>query len=255
MKQSRRKIERKGVGYDCSTDTLERGLRLLWRAPAPQRRDVFLTGRPLRSISHGAFVLTQAAYIRKRVWVLSVAVFAALVGFTAGWQRDVLWVAASAMPFFALTAVQEQVRSFACNMAELELATRFSVKSIMLARMGLLGGFHLALMCLLFPVLALYEQMEIWHTGVYLLVPYLTTTLLSMACSRKVRGRETIYLCLGNAMLVGSVQVMGHGIMQWYAPRFFGWWILALSLLLAGNIWEYYRCACQADRIYEQAGA
>lgn len=113
MKQSRRKIERKGVGYDCSTDTLERGLRLLWRAPAPQRRDVFLTGRPLRSISHGAFVLTQAAYIRKRVWVLSVAVFAALVGFTAGWQRDVLRVAASAMPFFALTAVQEQVRSFA----------------------------------------------------------------------------------------------------------------------------------------------
>lgn len=254
MKRSKREREYNGGRNGHSMDILQERLRILWQAPAPQRRDIFLAGRPRPSIGHGTFVLTQAAYIRKRVWVLSVAVFAVLVGITAGWQQDVLWVAASAMPFFALTAVQEQVRSFAYNMTELELATRFSVKSIMLARMGLLGGFHLALLCLLFPVLALYEQMGIWHTGVYLLVPYLATTFLSMVCSRKVRGRETIYLCLGNAVLVGSVQIMGQGIMQWYEGRFFGWWILALALLLAGNAWEYYRCACQAGRIYEQAG-
>ncbi len=254
MKQSKREREYNDAGGMCSIDILKRRLRILWQAPAPERRDLFLAGGPRPGIGHGTFVLTQAAYIRKRVWVLSVAVFAVLVGITAGWQQDVLWMAASAMPFFALTAVQEQVRSFTYNMAELELATRFSVKSIMMARMGLLGGFHLALLCLLLPVLALYEQMEIWHTGVYLLVPYLATTFLSMVCSRKVRGREIVYLCLGNAMLVGSMQMVGHGIMQWYERRFFGWWILALALLLAGNGWEYYRCACQAGRIYEQAG-
>lgn len=255
MRQSRRKKEYKDIGHGQSMDILERWLRILWRAPAPRRRDAFLAGRPLPSMGHGAFVLTQAAYIRKRVWVLSVAVFAAVVGITAGWQQDVLWTAASAMPFFALTAIQEQVRSFAYNMTELELATRFSVKSIMLARMGLLGGFHLALLCLLLPLLALYGQMGIWHTGVYLLVPYLMTTFLSMVCSRKVRGRETVYLCLGIAVSVGSAQMMGQGILQWYDRRFFGWWILALALLLFGNGREYYRCACQSGRIYEQAGA
>lgn len=155
---------------------MERQLRELWQAPAPRRRDIFLAGRAMPVISHGAFVLTQAAYIRKRVWVLSVAIFFAVVGITAGWQRDVLWVAAGAMPFLALIASWEQTRSVVYNMTELELTTRFSVKSIVLARMGLLGSFHLALLFLLLPLLALYEQMGVWRTGVYLLVPYLLTT-------------------------------------------------------------------------------
>lgn len=253
MKQKKRKRKHSGAGDGRSMDILEQQLQVLWQAPAPKRRDAFLAGRPLPSISHGAFVLTQAAYIRKRVWVLSVAVFAILVGITAGWQRDALWAAASAMPFFALTAAQEQVRSSVYNMTELELATRFSVKSIVLARMGVLGGFHMVLLLLLLPPLALYEQMKFWHTGVYLLVPYLLTTFLSMVCSRKVRGRETMYLCLGNAVLVGSLQMVGYGMFQWYSERLFGWWVLALALLLAGNGWEYYQAACRANSIYEQA--
>lgn len=244
-----------GAGDGRSMDTLERQLQILWRAPAPERRDAFLARSPLPSMGHGAFVLTQAAYIRKRVWVLSVAAFAALVGITGGWQRDALWLAASVMPFFALTAAQEQVRSSVYNMTELELATRFSVKSIMLARMGLLGSFHLALLLLLLPLLALYEQMGIWHTGVYLLVPYLMTTFLSMVCSRKARGRETMYLCMGSAVLVGSLQTVGYYGLQWYGGRFFGWWVLALALLLIGNGWEYYQAACRAGNIYERAGA
>lgn len=240
------------MGDRHSVKMLEQELQILFQAPAPERRDAFLAGSPPLPISHSAFVMSQAAYIRKRVWVLSVAIFAALVGITAGWQRDALCVAAGAMPFFALIAAQEQTRSAVYNMTELEFATRFSVKSIVLARMGLLGSFHLALLLLLLPLLALYEQMKFWHTGVYLLVPYLMTTFLSMVWSRKVRGRETMYLCLGNAVLVGCLQMVGYGIFEWYRERLFGCWIAALALLLAANGWEYYQAACRANCIYER---
>lgn len=235
--------------------TVERQLRELWQVPAPRRRDAFLAGRTLPAMSHCAFVLTQAAYIRKRVWALSAAVFFAVAGITAECQREVLGIVAAAMPFLALIAVQEQTRSAVYNMTELELATRFSTKSIMLARMGLLGSFHLALLFLLLPLLALYEQTGVWRTGVYLLVPYLMTTFLSMVCSRKVRGRETLYLCLGNAVLVGSLQAVGYGAFRWYDRRFWGWWLLALALLLAGNGWEYYQAACHAGNAYERVNA
>lgn len=238
-----------------SMEMLEQELQILFHAPAPRRQERFLAGRPRLFMSHGAFVLTQAAYIRKWVWILSVAVFGILVGSTSRWQRDALWIAAGMMPFLALLAAQEHTRSAAYNMTELELSTRFSVKSIVLARMGLLGSFHLLLLFLLMPLLVLYGQAGIWQTGVYLLVPYLLTTFLSMAWARRVRGREGLYLSLGIAVIVSSLQVAGSNVTDWYRGQLFPWWLLALVLLLAGNIWEYYQAICRAGSIYENAAA
>lgn len=237
-----------------SNRSLERQLSLLFQAPEPRERETFLAGRPRTSIRHVDFVLAQAAYIRKWVWVLSGAVFCLLVGMTAQWQQDSLWIASGMMPFLALLAVQEQNRSGVYGMTELELATRFSLKSVVLARMGLLGGFHLALLGLLLPLLVGYGQTGILRTGVYLLVPYLLTTFLSLVWSRKVRGREILFLCLGTAVLVSSLQMVGRGLPGWYGERFFRWWLLVLALLAAGNGWEYYQAACRADRAYEIAG-
>ncbi|MDE7222847.1 MAG: hypothetical protein K2O34_03570, partial [Acetatifactor sp.] len=141
------------------------------------------------------------------------------------------------------------------NMTELELSTRFSVKSIVLARMGLLGSFHLLLLLLLLPFLVTCGQKGIWQTGVYLLVPYLMTTFLSMAWVRRVRGRESLYLCLGVAVVVSSLQVVGSNAGDWYRGQLLPWWLLALVLLLAGNIWEYYQAACRAGSIYENMAA
>lgn len=236
-------------------EMLERELQILFQVPAPQRRDTFLGRRPRTFMSHADFVRIQAAYIRKRVWILSVAMFGILVGSTAGCRQEALWNAAGMMPFLALLAAQEHVRSTMYNMTELELSTRFSVKSIVLARMGLLGSFHLLLLLLLLPFLAAYGQKGIWQTGVYLLVPYLMTTFLSLAWVRRVRGRESLYLCLGVAVMVSSLQVVGSSVGDWYRGKLLPWWLLALVLLLAGNAWEYYQAACRAGSIYENAAA
>lgn len=238
-----------------SIEMLEQELQVLFHAPKPQRREAFLAGRPRASLSQGAFVLSQAAYIRRWVWLLSAAVFGVLVGGAARWQQDALWVAAGMMPFLALIAAQENMRSAMNNMTELELSTCFSVKSIMLARMGLLGGFHLLLLLSLLPLLVLYGQTGILRTGVYLLVPYLMTTFFSMAWVRRVRGRESLYLCLGIAVMVSSLQVVGNSVADWYRGEVFFWWLLALALLLAGNGWEYYQAACRAGSFYENVAA
>ncbi len=228
---------------------LERELRIVLQAPNPSRRDAFLAEAPRFYMGHGSFVLAQAAYIRKWVWVISVILLGALADIAARWTR----VAAGMMPFLALTAMQEHLRSSMYNMTELELSTRFSVKSILLARMGLLGSFHLILLLLLLPFLVLQGQAGLLHTGIYLLVPYLLTTFLSMVLARKVRGRESLYLCFGAAVLVSSLQVLGSKAVNWYSDKLFIWWLLALSVLLAGNVWEYYQAANRADSIYEKA--
>ncbi len=238
-----------------SMKRLEQELQILLRAPASQRGEMFLADAPRLSMSHRAFVLVQASYIRKWVWVLSTAVFGIVMGSAARWQREALWITAGLMPFLALLATQEQMRSSVYNMTELELSTRFSVKSIVLARMGVLGGFHLLLLILLLPFPALYGQAGILRTGIYLLVPYLMTTFLSMVWVRRVRGRESVYLCLGIAVMVSSLQGVGCKAGDWYRGQVFGWWLLALALLLAGNVWEYYQAAYRAGSIYEKGAA
>lgn len=248
--KGRRKGRKEKMG---STDMLERELRIVLQAPNPSRRDAFLAEAPRFYMGHGSFVLAQAAYIRKWVWVISVILLGALADIAARWPRESLWVAAGMMPFLALTAMQEHLRSSMYNMTELELSTRFSVKSILLARMGLLGSFHLILLLLLLPFLVLQGQTGLLHTGIYLLVPYLLTTFLSMVLARKVRGRESLYLCFGAAVLVSSLQVLGSKAVNWYSDKLFIWWLLALSVLLAGNVWEYYQAANRADSIYEKA--
>lgn len=250
--------EKKGrddMGDKYSMEKLEQELQILFQAPAPQRREVFLAGRPRLSMSQSAFVLSQASYIHKWVWVLSVAVFGVLLGGAAQWQQETLWIAAGMMPFLALLSAQENMRSAMYNMTELELSTRFSMKSIVLARMGLLGSFHLLLLLSLLPLLVLYGQAGIVRTGVYLLVPYLMTTFFSMVRVRKIRGRESLYLCLGIAVMVSGLQAVGNSVADWYRGELFPWWLLALALLLAGNAWEYYQAAYRAGSIYENVAA
>lgn len=236
-----------------SMDLLEQELRIVLQAPNPRRRDGFLADGPRLYMGHGSFVLAQAAYIRKWVWVMSVVLLGALADIAARWPQDALWVAAGMMPFLALTAAQEHLRSSMYNMTELELSTRFSVKSILLARMGILGSFHLVLLLLLLPFLVLRGQTGLLHTGIYLLTPYLLTTFLSMVLARKVRGRESLYLCFGTAVLVSSLQVLGSKAVNWYSEKLFVWWLLALLVLLAGNVWEYYQAANRAGSVYEKA--
>ena len=85
------------------------------------------------------FILLQVGYIRKRTWMISAVVF--ILGITAAsvMKSELVWVLSAVMPFLALTIISEWMRSIAYGMFELEQVTRFSFKSVLLARLGILG--------------------------------------------------------------------------------------------------------------------
>ena len=94
-------------------------------------------------------------------------------------------------------AVTENGRSRLYQMEELELACRMSRQSVILARMVVLGLFHLALLAGLTPSLAVWGTVGAARAGVYLLTPYLLTAALGMELSRRVRSRECLPVCGG----------------------------------------------------------
>lgn len=218
---------------------MKQALREAFAAPPPQNKNRFLRSVTQPKIGFWEFVLVQAAYIGRQVWVLSFLVLlAALLG-VRFLQRDLLWILTALMPYLAVTAVTEQVRSESCGMAELEVTTRFSLKSVLLARMTLVGLVH-GLVLALLMLLGRQELAVMARVGVYLLVPYLLTTVSGLWLTRRLRSQEAVYGCLAIAVVVSVLPLVSRTFfLQLYQAIYFPWWLVMAAGLLLLNGLEY----------------
>lgn len=217
-------------------------LKHVFEAPRPQCKKAFLRTLAQPKMSVSAFVLSQLGYIRRWVWMVSALFFVlSVVAWAQRLPAGTVWVISAMMPLLALTVVCESGRSENYETAELEMATRFSLRSVVLARMGILGMENLVLLGLL--SLGLRQQsgsaqqaagVPAW--GIVILLPYLLTTYAGLAVVRRIRGREAVYICAGIAACI-SISVMAlHGCTFPYCLRgSVMWWPAAALLLLTAT--------------------
>ncbi len=189
-------------------EKLRQGLNRVYGAPKPVGKAAFLKRHRRRELGRCELVAVQAGYIRLWTWGASLALFGCILWGAYQTEAGGLWCAAALTPFLALLAVTENGRSRLYQMEELELACRMSRQSVILARMVVLGLFHLALLAGLTPSLAVWGTVGAARAGVYLLTPYLLTAALGMELSRRVRSRECLPVCGGAAALVSAMGLL-----------------------------------------------
>ena len=212
---------------------IQRSLAAAFDAPPPVKKRSFFRNQPIRYVNHFSFILTQARYIRKSTWAASAALFGLALALGRYAPANALWVLAALTPMAALTAVTESARSGLYGMEELELAARFSLKSAVMARMGAIGLGHLALFCLMALCTRQATDRGVLPMGVYLLTPYLLTSMLGLAALRRIRGRESVYVCAGIALLVSGIHAAVQTVCrELYAPENMPWWLAALAVCL-----------------------
>ena len=167
------------------------------------------------------------------------AIFAAALFLMKNRLPEQIRLVSVLLPFAALSTVTELHRSARCRMEELEMASRFSLKTLLLARLTLLGLGNLLLLCALFPLMTGWGQLSLAETGFYLLCPYCLTSLLCLMVTRRFRGSESVYLCAGTAAAVSVLCSMW----QEKPPVLFqgAGYAWVTLLLLALMIWEYRR--------------
>ena len=124
-----------------------------------KKKDTFLKTLLQPKMSMFRFVLSQASYIRKITWYLSGLILLVALFGAYNISQDTLWVVSAIVPVLGLLAVTEGNRSMMYGMSEFELSTRFSLRSVVLAKMSILGLSNFALqnrsICLL---LILYQH-------------------------------------------------------------------------------------------------
>lgn len=216
--------------------------------PNPQEKARFLRTLPQPSIPMWQFLLTQIAYLRKWVLVFSVLFLLPTLWSNRHMDADTLWGISALIPFLALLAVTESTRSAVYGMQEFEMSTRFSIKSVMLARMSVLGLLDAFIICCLIPFYAAGCRLSLLQTGLYLLVPYLLTANSSLWLVRRFHGREALYGCLCAAAFV-SLLSCGLRLLAdiVYQISYVHWWLFLTVFLLGKTTGEIRRTITQTE--------
>ena len=185
-----------------TTEAKNRELLLLFfepdEKPDPAKKEAFLknvmTGQITRAtkMTLHRMLLIQVKYIRKTAWLaaLMILLIAALI--TKGNPDSVLQIAALT-PLLAFVTEIETRRSYAYGMAELEMTTAFSLRSIRYARFMILGLFDMAVLAGISLLIRKYVAMSVLLTLAHLLLPFLLTMIGALLLERTAFGRSHPY--------------------------------------------------------------
>lgn len=211
-------------------------LQRAFAAPEPKRKRAFLRTVPRQEANLWTLILSQAAYIRKWVWVVSFLLFGVVVVTAQYLEVKCIWGVSAVMPLGALLIILEFAKSSTYGMAELEMTSRFSLRTVLLARMSMLGA---AQLIGLIPV-AMVLGVQLFKNGVYMLVPYLLTAVLGLTAVRHLPGREGMYVCV----CISAFVCVLCPVSRLYVPELYGaegavWWVFATVLLVAVLLKEY----------------
>lgn len=218
----------------------KQGLQQVYLPPAARKKQEFLKQFQQPELSTFRFLLTQAAYLRPWSWLVSVGILMAALLITQNYRPEEVWLVSALLPFAALATVAELSRSARYHMEELELSARFSLKTLLMARMTLLGLGNLILLGVLLPLVAGRSQLPLVQTGCILLCPYCLTSLICLMLSCRFRGNEVVFLCAMAAAAVSGLCCLWQNACLVMETGNHPVTLAGCTLLLLGlMIWEY----------------
>lgn len=232
------------------TEAKNRELLLLYfepdEKPDPAKKEAFLKNVTAGKMSGTVritldrILLIQVKYIRKTAWLAAPMVLLAAALITKGSPDSVLQISALT-PLLAFVTEIETRRSYAYGMAELEMTTPFSLRSIRYARFMILGLFDMAVLAGISLLIRKYIAISAMLTLSCLLLPFLLTMTGALLLERTAFGRTHPY---GSGVLALLIAVGTEGFLIPDSPVAipfvmygFGWVLeLAAVFLLAAVI-------------------
>ena len=141
----------------------------------------------------------------------------------------------------------ETGRSFRWKMAELEYTARFSLRSVMLARMFLVGIVETAGLLVVIWVVRPWFSYSLIRVFLYMMVPYLAASLLGSVYERKNRSDNnwgSIIICFLSSGLFAAAP---YYLSSLYEERFTVIWTVAFILLVFSLVVSMRRWICELE--------
>ncbi len=224
---------------------LKDALNMAFYAPEPKNKQVFLKNLRPREVGMIEMLFQQVRYIRVSVWILTAAIIALTI--LGAWMKrgETGELISVIMPFLAAVSVLENNRSRKYGMSELEMVTRFSLRSVIFARMLILGLAFLFMIAITSPILVMAFGGEMLVTAMHMLIPYLVTMTISLQIERSIWGRRLEYGTLAIAMLITALMVWirdyDMALVNGYMEMVKNWGVLIVLVLAVITVFEQWR--------------
>lgn len=209
--------------------------------PPAQHKKRFINSIAYPKAGFLEVMVSQTLFIRKRIWLsfmLSVC-FAFLYTHYMSVPVGIVGGVSAILPLLTLCTVAEICKSTACNMEEMELACKYNLAKITLMRMGVLGTVSFIILVLL-VLMAGKSDFGLFRNIIYISVPYLLSSYLSLTVISKFRSKETIYVCAAISGAISTLMVLASMDYQFiYHMDFAPIWIaifIVLACLLSYSI-------------------
>lgn len=213
---------------------LREALGQTFTPPPPQSKDSFIHTINYPKASFTEVFLSQIGFIRKRVWIGFALLLVSAFTITnyAQLSSEVVSILSAMLPVFSLLAITEIYKSTAHNMAEMELACKYNLLKITLMRLSILGlaGF---IILLVYVSLANGNDYGAFRNLIYLSVPYLISTNLSLVAISKFKSKETSYVCSAVSLGVSaSIIALTSSYEFIYRVNYTFVWAISFAFLL-----------------------
>ena len=216
---------------------LKRDIKQAFKAPAPVKKEEFLSTLPVKEMSAAEFVISQAGYVRKVTWLLFALIVILIAGSPFMLKEEAIWFISGLMPILALLAVSENSKSERYNMAELEASARFSLRSVLLARMVLLGGVNLAALLIAAPIGIWVGEYLAPVTGLFIVTPFFLSSAIGLYIVRKVKGQAAVYPLTAESFFISVLVLISRNNLDRYlAPETLKIWVAAAAVSLAAMV-------------------
>ncbi|MCI8377919.1 MAG: hypothetical protein HFH72_05280 [Lachnospiraceae bacterium] len=212
-------------------------LEKLFEAPKPVGKRKFFRNIDLRPAGMRHLLAIQFSYISRWSWAAAFGMFGVMVYLSRFNKQGMLSAVLSMMPLLVLAGISECVRSSTYGMEELEQSSRFSLKSILLARMVIVGIEDIVLAVFFAWIVGdeygrFTGQGYFGRTMIYLFVSYLLAASGSLWIVRNFNAKENIYVCTGFILLVSGLAFCSTTNFWWiYEENYLSAWVGAAMLL------------------------
>ncbi len=213
-------------------------LKTGFEPPKPVEKTKFVRNLPPRKVSNFELLHTQIKYIRKLTWLLCGLIFVLTAFAALSVTKESMWMLSALVPFLSISLISESGRAESCGMAELELSTRFNLKTTVMAKLLILGSVNLVLMIFM----SLFAGGGISASVFYIFIPYMLSAAAGLLICRKIQGNGALYLSGTVSVIIAAMEIaFRKNIFSFFQSSGEGERFLIFSLLTAALARECYK--------------
>ncbi len=159
------------------------------------------------------------------------------------WKGDNMLTYLAAASCMSVFLILELNRSSTIGMLELEQSCYLNFKQVWCVKMILFGCLDILFFTVMIPGIAGSTSCGMFRAMVYLLVPFVVSSLMQLLVFTMLRNGKREYLQAGTAVGCSMASLIPLSAPEWYTMAYFGIWILMLAafgLCLAWEIRQLY---------------